>query len=137
VKRSKQDLIILLDEGVPILSANPFLNRGYQVIFHGDVLDNGAKDELVVATAILNKAVLIAIDLDMKRLVRRFGSPLSSNGPRFNRLDLIFIGCDAVMSAKRLAHAMSFIENEWSFRCEKVARRLWVSIEAHRLTTYR
>jgi predicted nuclease of predicted toxin-antitoxin system len=63
-----------------------FLNSGHQVIYPGEILDSGAKDELVAATAILNKAALIAIDLDMKRLVRRFGSPLSGHGPRFSRL---------------------------------------------------
>jgi hypothetical protein len=52
-------------------------------------------------------------------------------------LDLIWIGCDPVMTAKRVGHAMSFIENEWAVRCEKAARRMWVSIETHRLTTYR
>jgi predicted nuclease of predicted toxin-antitoxin system len=130
----RKKLIVLLDEGTPILSAGPFLKRGYQVIYHGDVLDSGAKDDLVAATAILNEAALIAVDLDMKRLVRRFGA--QDNG-RFKKLDLIFVGCDPVMAAKRLAHAMSFIENEWNVRCEKAAHRLWVSIDSHRLTTYR
>ena len=128
-------LIVLLDEGTPVLSAEPFMARGYQVIQHHEVLENGAKDELVAAAAILNNAALIALDLDMKRLVRRFGSP--DNGGRFKKLDLIFVGCDPVMAAKRIAHAMSFIENEWAVRCEKAARRLWVSIDNHRLTSYR
>lgn len=135
MRGNRQDLVVLLDEGTPVLSASPFLDRGHQVIYHGDVLDSGAKDEIVASTAILNNAALIAVDLDMKRLARRFGSP--DNGARFRKLDLIFIGCDPVMAAKRLAHAMSFIENEWSVRCEKAARRLWVSIDNHRLTSYR
>ena len=144
-----QDLIVLLDEGTPILAAAPFLDRGHQVIYHGDVLNNGTKDDVVAATAILNSAALIATDLDMRRLVRRFGAP--NDGSRFKKLDLIFVGCDPelnlyivgtgnpnpVMAEKRLAHAMSFIENEWYIRCERVARRLWVSIENHRLISYR
>jgi hypothetical protein len=136
VRNNNDDrLTVLLDEGAPILAGRPFSERDHQVIHHADVLDSGASDELVAAAAILNQAALIAIDRDMKRLVRRFGSP--SSGPRFNRLDLIFMGCDAVMASKRLEHAMSFIENEWSVRCEKAARRLWLSIDNHRLTTYR
>ncbi len=135
MKGDRKDLVVLLDEGAPVVSASPFLNRGYQVINHRDVLASGADDELVATMAILNGAVLIAIDLDLKRLVRRFGSP--SNGARFKRLDLIFTGCNAVMAEKRIEHSMSFIENEWSVRCEKAARRLWVSVENHRLTTYR
>lgn len=135
MKRSKSKLVILLDEGTPVLAGAPFLKRGHHVIYHGDVLDGGAKDEVVAAIAVINKAALIAIDLDMKRLVRRFGSP--DNSARFSKLDLIFIGCDPVMASKRIEHAMSFIENEWSVRCEKAARRLWVSINNHRLTSYR
>lgn len=135
MRGNKPNLIILLDEGTPILSAEPFLQGGYQVILHGDVLDSGAKDELVAVTAILNNAALIAVDLDMKRLVRRFGSP--DHDGRFKQLDLIFIGCGPVMAQKRISQAMSFIENEWDVRCEKAARRLWVSIDNHRITSYR
>jgi hypothetical protein len=135
VRGNRKELTVLLDEGTPILSADPFLRRGYQVIYHGDVLEGGAKDELVAANAILNGAALIAVDQDMKRLVRRFGS--QDVGGRFKNLDLIFIGCDPVMAAKRIDHAMSFIEGEWDVRCEKTARRLWVTIEKHRITTYR
>jgi len=134
VRGKKQELIVLLDEGTPILSGDPFLEKGYRVIYHADVLEPSANDEVVAATAILNKAALIAVDLDMRRLVRRFGKP---DDNRFKSLDLIFVHCDAVMTAKRVAHAMSFIENEWSVRCEKAARRLWVNIDNHRLTTYR
>lgn len=82
-------LVVLLDEGTPVLSVEPFAERGYQIIYHGDVLENGAKDEIVASTAILNNAILIANDLDMKRLVRRFGSP--GNNPRFKELDLILL----------------------------------------------
>ena len=136
MRGKKSTLVVLLDEGTPVLSASPFADRGYQIIYHGDVLQGGAKDELVASTAILNNAALIAVDLDMKRLVKRFGSP-DNNNPRFAKLDLIFVSCDAVMAAKRIDHAMSFIENEWSVRCEKAARRLWVNIDNHRLTSYR
>jgi predicted nuclease of predicted toxin-antitoxin system len=87
VKAGGQRLIILLDEGTPILAAAPFLERGHKAIYHSDVLVSGAKDELVVATAILNKAALIAVDLDMKRMARRFGSP--GNGEKYHALNLI------------------------------------------------
>jgi hypothetical protein len=107
----------LLDEGTPILSATPFLDRGHRVIYHGDVLSGGASDEVVVATAILSKAALIAVDLDFKRVVKRFGSPNSSE--KYSKFDLIFIGCDPVMASKRIEHAMSFIENEWAVSRER------------------
>jgi len=128
-------LIVLLDEGTPILSATPFLDRGHQVIYHDDVLSGGASDEVVVATAILNKAALIAVDVDFKRIVKRFGPPNSSE--KYSKFDLIFIGCDPVMASKRIEHAMSFIENEWAVSREKASRRLWLDISNHRLTTHR
>ena len=135
MKRDGPQLKVLLDEGAPHSAAEPFAQSGYKTIFHGDVLDNGASDEMVAITAMLNEAVLIAVDLDMKRLARRFGA--ARDGGKFEKLDLIWIGCDPVMAAKRLSHSMSFIEHEWEVRCEKAARRMWVSIENHRLTTYR
>lgn len=135
MKGNGPQLKVLLDEGAPHSSAEPFVQNGYQAIFHGDVLDNGASDEMVAVTAMLNKAVLIAVDLDMKRLVRRFGT--ARDGGKFDKLNLIWVGCDPVMAAKRLIHAMTFIEHEWAICCEKAARRMWVSIENHRLTTYR
>ena len=115
--------------------AEPVLSRGHRVIYHGDVLISGAKDEDVVRAAILNEAILIAIDFDMKRMVKRFGSPNVSE--RYSSLNLIFIGCNEVLAAKRLDHAMSFIENEWDVTCKKVARRLWVDIGPHCLRSYR
>jgi hypothetical protein len=131
----KQQLVVLLDEGAPHSSAEPFLQNGYKAIYHGDVLDSGASDELVAVTAILNEAILIAVDRDMRRIVRRFGA--ARDGGRFERLNLIWVACDPVMATRRLSHAMSFIEHEWAIACELVARRMWVNIENHKLTTYR
>lgn len=129
------ELIVLLDEGTPILAADPFLDRGHQVIYFSDVLYSGAKDNVVAATAILNKAALVAIDADMKRMVKRFGSPNMSE--KYSRLNLIFVSCNETLAAKRLEHAMTFIENEWEVSCQKASRRLWVDIGVHRLTSYR
>ena len=71
----KHKLTVLLDEGAPVPAATPFLVRGHQVIYHNDVLEPGAKDDVVCYTAVLNKAVLIVIDRDMKQLAKRFGAP--------------------------------------------------------------
>ena len=125
----------MLDEGTPVPAAEPFLTRGHQVIYHSDVLASGSKDDVVVVTSIINKAILIAVDADMKRMVKRFGSPNLSE--RYARLNLIFISCNEVLAAKRLDHAMSFIENEWNVTCEKAARRLWVDIGPHCLRSFR
>ena len=125
----------MLDEGTPVPAAEPFIKRGHQVIHHRDVLLSGAKDKVVVTAAILNKAVLIAVDADMRRMVRRFGAPGQTE--RYDKLNLISIRCNEVLAAKRLTQAMSFIEQEWHFACEKPSRRMWVDIEPHRLITYR
>jgi predicted nuclease of predicted toxin-antitoxin system len=135
VNRDSKEIVVLLDEGTPIAVAEPFVSRGHYVIYHREVMDSGAKDDVVAATAILNNAILVAVDADMKRLVRRFGSP--NNSERYKRLHLIFLSCDQVLAAKRLDHAMSFVEGEWAVTCEKAARRLWLDIGPHRLTSYR
>ena len=118
-----------------MLAADPFLSRGHRVIHHGDALANGDADELVAATAILNGAALIAVDRDMRRLARRFGSP--SGGGRYDRLHLISVTCNEVLAAKRLDQALSFIEHEWQVACAKTAGRLWVDIGPHHLTSFR
>ncbi|WP_159727781.1 DUF5615 family PIN-like protein [Methylosinus sp. Ce-a6] len=132
---SRRSIAILLDEGTPVQVATPFLECGYRVIYHSDVLDSGTKDEVVVATAILNNSILIAVDADMKRLVKRFGSP--NDSPKYCKLNLIILRCGEVIAAKRLQQAMSFVECEWDFTKKKVSRRLWLDIGLHRLTSYR
>jgi predicted nuclease of predicted toxin-antitoxin system len=128
-------LIVLLDEGTPVSAADPFYARNHGVIPFADALEPGSKDDLVAWTAIQNNAALIAVDNDMKRLVRRFGVP--NDNPRYPSLHLISISCGEVLAAKRIEHAMSFIEHEWRVACEKKARRLWVDIAPHRLTSCR
>ena len=128
-------LRILLDEGAPVAVAEPFLQRSYHVIYHGDVLPSGAKDPLVAATAVLNSAVLVAQDKDMKQMAKRFGNPV--NGWRYPQLNLVFLNCSGVLASKRVEHLMTFIEHEWKVTCEKTARTMWVDIGAHYLRSYR
>lgn len=128
-------LVVLLDEGTPVPAARPFHQRKHGVIFHHQVLASGATDQEVAAAAILNEAVLVAVDADMRRMVRRFGTP--GRNERYSKLSLIHIRCNEVMAAKRLDQAMSFIEHEWSFACQKPSRRMWVDIEPHKLVSYR
>lgn len=137
MRAKPKKLTVLLDEGAPLGVAQPFADRGHWVIRHQEVLFPSASDEDVVRAAILNKATLIAVDADMKRLVKRYGSPQNIENEKYPHLNLIFLTCEGVMAEKRMAHAMTFLENEWSFCCEKAARRLWVNIDPHRLSTYR
>jgi predicted nuclease of predicted toxin-antitoxin system len=128
-------LTVLLDEGMPTSAADPFVTRNHSVIYFEKVLEPGSKDDLVAWTSIENDALLLAVDNDMKRLVRRFGAP--NGNARYNNLNLISLSCGPVQATKRIEHAMSFIEHEWHVACGKRARRLWIDIAAHRLTTHR
>jgi predicted nuclease of predicted toxin-antitoxin system len=135
VIEGSQEIRVLLDEGVPDSVGNAFSSNGHEVILHRDVLAQSATDELVCQTALINAAILVAQDKDMRQIAKRFGSPSMNN--RFSRLNLIRICCEETQAAKRILQAISFIEHEWKFSCEKVARRLWVDIGAHFLKSNR
>jgi predicted nuclease of predicted toxin-antitoxin system len=130
-------LTVLLDEGTPVPVAEPFSRNRHRVIHFHEVLPRGegVKDAVVATMAIQNDAALIAVDPDLTRLVRRFGS--SPDNARFKNLNLIWLSCGPVMATKRIEQAMSFIEHEWEFACRKRARRLWIDIGQHRMTSYR
>jgi predicted nuclease of predicted toxin-antitoxin system len=134
---SDRRLTVLLDEGTPAPVANPFTLNGHRVIHFHEVLTRGegVQDAVVAAMAIQNDAALIAVDPDLKRLMRRFGS--TADNARFKSLNLIWLSCNPVMATKRIEQAMSFIEHEWEFACGKRARRLWIDIGSHRMATYR
>ena len=133
--RTKSELSVLLDEGTPGLVADSFLQRGHRVIYHGDVLSPGAKDNLVCATAMLNNAALIAVDRDMRQMAKRFGT--YDQGGRYDNLHLIFLNCNEVLAPKRIQHFMSLIEHEWRIICEKPPRTLWIDIGPHYVRSYR
>jgi len=126
-------LVVLLDEGVPAQVAEVFLTHGHEVIPFESVLTPSVADELVCAVAIANNALLIAYDNDMKQYVRRKGQ-----GPdRFRNLHLLKFNCPEPIAAARLEEAMSLIENEWAVANQKVARRVYVEINAHDIRTFR
>lgn len=132
-KIDASELRVLLDEGVPISVKEVFESFGYKVIRQQDVLPQGASDLLVARTARLNEAVLVATDKDMSRIAGRYGRA----DDRFSDLSLIKIGCPEPLAAQRLAQAMSLIEHEWKYSCEKAARKLYIEIGGHFLRTYR
>lgn len=125
----------LLDAGVPDSVGRVLNGSGHGVIYHRDVLPEKTPDPVVAFIAQQNNAVLIAIDNDMKQIAQRYG--VASHSDRFSRLNLIRLCCNEVLAAKRLEHAMSFVEVEWEFSTRKSARRMWVDIGAHFLRTNR
>lgn len=62
----EQKFTVLLDEAAPQPVATPLLARGRRVIYHSEVLQSGATDDQVVVMAMLNRAILIAVDADMR-----------------------------------------------------------------------
>ena len=64
--------------GVPDLVAGPLRAAGHEVVLHRELLSDGAPDDLVCRTAIIEAAVLVAIDRDMRRLAKPYGSPTGS-----------------------------------------------------------
>ena len=124
---------VLLDEGVPVSVRDVFESFGYDVIRQQEVLPPGSTDLLVARTAQINKSVLVATDKDMLKIAGRYGR----TDPKFKDLSLIKIGCPEPMAAARLSQAMSLIELEWNYSCEKISRKLYVEIGQHFLRTYR
>lgn len=83
----------------------------------------------MAAQSILNGAALVATDRDMRQMAKRFGN--ASHAPRFPELHLIFIGCNAALAPKRVAHVMSPIELEWVVAHQKAARSLSIEVGPH------
>lgn len=81
-------------------------------------------DPVVAATAMANSAILVAIDKDMKRIAQRYGATPTND--RFAKLSLIRLCCEEGLAAKRLLHALSFVEHEWIISQQKTARCMWV-----------
>jgi predicted nuclease of predicted toxin-antitoxin system len=128
-------LKVLLDEGVPISVGEVCAKRGYDVLYFGDVLIPGSKDEVVCEAALKNEAILIAIDGDMKIYARKYTSSL--NGDRFKNLHVIRLVCNEVIASKRIEQAFDLLELEWRFATALAARRMWVDIQKERIQTHR
>ncbi|HUB97637.1 MAG TPA: DUF5615 family PIN-like protein [Stellaceae bacterium] len=126
---------MLLDASAPDSVGEVFSKRGHVVILHREILVEATPDDVVCAAALANEAILVAVDKDMTRLVRRYGG--APNSARFARLHLIRIGCNGALGAQRVEQAMSLVEHEWAYCNEKAARRMWIDIAPHFIRTYR
>lgn len=131
-------LRFLLDAGVPESVARALEGVGHEVIRHRDVLPERTKDDVVCATALHNEAILVAVDRDMNRLAKRYGvTAQSSRGGRFDKLSGLCLVLPETQAAHRVRHAMSLIEHEWDVTAQKVGRRLWIELAAHRIVSHR
>ena len=135
MSRPKVKLRILLDAGVPDSVGRKFAEFGHEVIYHRDVLLDKTPDDAVCATALASNAVLVAIDADMKQFPKRYG--VTPKGDRFKNLHIIRLCCNEVQAANRLEQGLPLVEQEWDFAQRKKARRMWIDIGAHSITTHR
>jgi predicted nuclease of predicted toxin-antitoxin system len=126
-------LKFFLDAGVPASVGSSIKSEGFQVIFHNDALPEKTADIVVAKTAMVNDAVLVAIDRDMRQLAKRTG--LEAN--RFKRLNPIQIKCNETLAAKRIEQMMSLIMHEWEVSTKKQASRMWIEIGSHHVRSQR
>ena len=93
----------------------------------------------VLAAAGYNFRKLLAwLELGLSAFLFAMARPAASrHQPVVARSVFFTDDCNEVMAAKRLDQAMSFIEHERKFACEKAARRTWVDVEPHKLVSYR
>ena len=122
-----------LDASVPDSVGQVLAAGGHEIIYHRDVLEEGAKDPVVCQTALTNNAILVAVDKDMKHLTRRFGV----TDDRFKNLSMVFCGCSIPIASKRIEQALSLIEHEWDYSAQKTGRRLLIEITNHQISTQR
>jgi len=84
-----------------------------------------ASDDLFVSEyALLNGAILVAIDGDMKQIAKGYGI----GGGRFKRLSLLKLSCRETNAAARVQAAMSLIEHEWLVSADGDDRRIFIEI---------
>lgn len=126
-------LLVLLDESVPQEIGRTFERAGHTVIYFEQALKSGSPDAMVARVAMENEAVLVAIDKDFDRFMRRG----QAENAVYRKLELIAPDCPAPMAASRLGEAMSLLEHERSVSRQKRGRRLHVSIATHQIRTHR
>ena len=91
-------------------------------------------DPLVAAVAQANKAVLVTMDSDFKKIVTRTGL----GAKRFKTLSLIrFEKCRESNAAARLVSALSLIEHEWKVGRGRDDRRMFIVICPEVIRTHR
>ncbi|MBW7921592.1 MAG: DUF5615 family PIN-like protein [Rubellimicrobium sp.] len=126
-------LRFLLDEGVPHSVGKVLENAGHEVIYLHEAVARGSSDDLVVAAALENQAILVAVDRDMRSRARQHGI----SNTRYRSLNLLHLGCVETQAANRVEQALQLIESEWMFAGERNARRLFVELHDSRIVTNR
>lgn len=126
-------LSFLLDQNVPNSVAEVLKARGHDVLLLRDIAPVDTPDPTVARLALLNGAILVSFDGDMKQIASDAGVAKS----RFSKLNIIEMRCGEPHGAKRMGQAISLIEHEWDVADDKLGRRLFVKIGRETITTRR
>lgn len=132
-KRPK--LKFAINEGVPNAVGKVLKAAEHKVIYlnKGEHLPRGSNDTLVCAFAILNNAILVAMDGDMKVIAKGHGV----RGAAYSKLDLLKLSCSETEAAARVNAAITLIEHEWHVNGEASDRRLFMDIKTSLMSTHR
>jgi predicted nuclease of predicted toxin-antitoxin system len=124
-----------LDEGVPSAVGVVLGNAGHKVISlnKGDHIPRGSKDLMVCAFAVMNDAILVAMDGDMKTIAKRHGATNSI----YAKLNLLKLSCSEVEAAERVRSALTLIEHEWHVNASATGRRIFIEIMSKVIRTNR
>ena len=123
----------MLDEGVPDSVGKVLRSAGHRVTYLNQTLLRGSRDQLVVAYAVLNQSILVAIDGDMRQIARGHG--ISKTG--YRQLSLLKLSCREPLAARRVTECLSLIEHEWHFSSLDKDRRLFIDIGDSVIRTHR
>ncbi len=131
----KPVLKFALDEGAPDSVGAVLQQAGHKVIYlnRGSALPRGAKDQLVCEFAMINDAVLVAVDGDMRQIARAHGISNS----RYKSLNLLKLSCRETHAAARVRAAMTLIEHEWHCSLGSDGRRLFIEVMDSSIKTNR
>jgi predicted nuclease of predicted toxin-antitoxin system len=101
VRFKRPRLTFALDEGAPNSVGRALEARAHKVVYlnEGNLVPRGSKDSFVCAFAVLNDAILVAVDGDMKTLAKRHGVSNSM----YARLNLVHLKCIETEAASRVA----------------------------------
>ncbi len=125
-------LRFFLDEGVPNSVGRMLEGFGHTVTYGNKTLTPGTPDLVVCLISMVDEAILVAMDKDMKRIAK--ANRVSTS--QFAKLSFVHLDCPEINAAERVRQAMGLLEYEWE-QSENAVRRLHLVIGASVIRTNR
>ena len=126
-------LRLFIDQCVPDSAGKAFQRHGHEVIFLRERIATDTPDPLVAVVAVANRAILVSMDADFRKIAARRGVGRRA----FAGLSLIKLSCRESQCAARIEVAMSLIYHEWNIAQDSNDTRLFVEIMDSALRTNR